>query len=243
MPERRAILWTGGFDSTWLVVDALLAGDRVDAVTWRGNGTIPEHGWQKVDNEDAARRRIVHALPPELRRGLREVVEDGSGRRDRLGVARRWLALEGERLRLHREMAEATLDWWLRPENWTAARDYAARCRLRFSEQSPMVGAAAIAHGRPVEAAYVAGDDLAHAAQAPTREVLAACGVSLPLVERGLRKVDLLADARRRGFADLLALTWSCEGPTSEPVRVEPCGECPSCLHRLLPATGTAQRG
>lgn len=65
----RQILWTGGFDSTYLVVDALLAGDHVRAITWRGWG-MNDESWQKLQNEDEARRRIVAALPIELRRRL-----------------------------------------------------------------------------------------------------------------------------------------------------------------------------
>lgn len=71
--DRRSILWTGGFDSTALVVDALVEGYAVDAYVWRGYGMQP--GWQKVDNEDAARDRIHHGLPSDLRQRLTQHVE------------------------------------------------------------------------------------------------------------------------------------------------------------------------
>jgi len=72
----RRILWTGGFDSTWLVVDALLDGYRVEAPVWRGVG-VGIGSWQKPANEDEARRRILHALPPDLQSRLRSVAIDG----------------------------------------------------------------------------------------------------------------------------------------------------------------------
>lgn len=69
----RTILWSGGFDSTWLVVDALLREPgKVRTVTWR-----PERddSWQKFQNEDAARRRIESSLTKSMRSRLVQHVE------------------------------------------------------------------------------------------------------------------------------------------------------------------------
>lgn len=61
----RTILWTGGFDSTYLVVDALLAGDTVAAITWTDSGRL-RVPVAKANNEAEARARIVDLLPAEL---------------------------------------------------------------------------------------------------------------------------------------------------------------------------------
>lgn len=68
---KRRILWTGGFDSTWLVIDALLSGAQVETVTLRGLTQ-----YQKTPNEDAARARIQHGLPGTLRSRLFSQVYD-----------------------------------------------------------------------------------------------------------------------------------------------------------------------
>jgi 7-cyano-7-deazaguanine synthase in queuosine biosynthesis len=62
------ILWSGGFDSTYLVLRALQAGQRVEPVyAWQ------EIDWQKQINEQEAIARVRHALPAELRRELLEI--------------------------------------------------------------------------------------------------------------------------------------------------------------------------
>ncbi len=68
---HRRILWSGGFDSTFLVIDALLAGHHVEA--------IRSDGWQDVHKsvkENIARLRVAAALPAELRRHLDEREEN-----------------------------------------------------------------------------------------------------------------------------------------------------------------------
>lgn len=190
--EPRRILWTGGFDSTWLVVDALLDGYRVDAVVWRGYGMQP--GWQKVDNEDEARRRITWELPGDLQRRLRERAEADYG--------------------------------FLYPHVRAVWEELHERQPV-FSAQNMILAALPKLVG-PSEAAFVS-DDWEHDS-AVQREVLRREGVSTPIADRSKRA--LLADAGRRGFNDLLAVTWSCEA-TSEYTGPVPCGECEPCRHRL----------
>lgn len=195
MPESRRILWSGGFDSTWLVVDALLAGARVEAVTWTGSGRLrPPSG--KAIQEEAARASIVEALPPALR--------------GRLGLAAGADAqLDGLIGPLWDELVAAQPGEWWSPQNYVLAA-------LPRS----------VGHA---EAGIVADDRTAR--QAGVLGVLAREGVSTPIVARG--KADLLADARARGFEDLLALTWSCEAPDHAAL-LAPCGRCEACLARIV---------
>ncbi len=63
MPMR--VLWSGGFDSTYLVLSLLAQGERVRAIY-----LTQDLAWQKQLRETEARRRILAALPPELRAHL-----------------------------------------------------------------------------------------------------------------------------------------------------------------------------
>lgn len=66
-PFRLRLLWSGGFDSTALLLEYLRRGDRVKVVY------LPTHGgseWQKTRNEQDARTRILHALPDAYRARL-----------------------------------------------------------------------------------------------------------------------------------------------------------------------------
>jgi hypothetical protein len=65
-PKRR-ILWSGGVDSTYLLLSALQDGDRVEVAYAYMEDRCE---WQKTRHEIQARHRIVHAIPAELRRRL-----------------------------------------------------------------------------------------------------------------------------------------------------------------------------
>ena len=84
---RKQVLWSGGFDSTYLLVSQLKAGERVEAVYITQN-----LGWQKQAREIEARQRIVHALPPELRARLKVHQPDQLGQE----VWARWYTLNAD---------------------------------------------------------------------------------------------------------------------------------------------------
>jgi 7-cyano-7-deazaguanine synthase in queuosine biosynthesis len=206
LAPRRTILWTGGFDSTWLVVDSLLRGEAVRAVAWLGGSryVLPR---DKARNEAAARARIEHALPAALARRL-DVEVHRDNQVDGEAMSAVWNEL-----------------WGAAPGVW-------------WSPQNAILGMLPAVLGGPVAAGLVADDPTA--AQAGVLRVLREHGVELPIVER--RKAELLDDARARGFDELLALTWSCEG--SGPLAsTTGCGECGPCRERILPAAGYWSRG
>ena len=63
---RTKILWSGGgFDSTYLLIRRLMAGDRCEAVYM-----AMAIDWQKQQRELAAQERVLHALPQSLRSRL-----------------------------------------------------------------------------------------------------------------------------------------------------------------------------
>lgn len=86
-----------------------------------------------------------------------------------------------------------------------------------------------------IETGHVADDDSVQ--RTVVRAFLERAGLQLPLAR--LTKRRLLADATRRGFAHLLALTWTCDGLWDES-DVWPCGRCESCQHRIIPAVALA---
>jgi hypothetical protein len=49
-----------------------------------------------------------------------------------------------------------------------------------------------------------------------------------------LRKTDLLQRARQHGLMEILSHTWFCHRPVGvDPKRAKPCGTCNTCLHRI----------
>lgn len=97
-----------------------------------------------------------------------------------------------------------------------------------FSPQNYVLAALPSVAGHGLEVGVVA-DDTTTAATVGVRPIMEREGLLFTIAHR--TKTDLLADAARRGFAHLLALTWSCEGVTAEP-----CGVCEPCTLRVLPA-------
>lgn len=61
----RRVFWTGGFDSTFRVLDLLRRGERVEALY-----LLDDPHWNKRVQEVDARERIARAIPAELRRNL-----------------------------------------------------------------------------------------------------------------------------------------------------------------------------
>lgn len=194
---HRRILWSGGFDSTYLVVDALVAGHHVEA--------IRSDGWQDVHKavkENIARLRIVAALPAELRAHLDEREENHTA----FIFPNIWQA--------HDELTAAVGGDWTSAQNgvlFLMPEIVGPRCEVGIVKDDNTAGQPAVL------------------------SVLNLRGLDFPLVER--TKADLWEDARRRGFDDLLAMTWSCEGPGDRGVlglMAEPCGECTPCRLRII---------
>lgn len=223
---NRRILWTGGFDSTWLIVDALLAGDRIEAVTYRSAyvGHIGDpRGWQKAHNEDEARRRILHALPSSLRDRLGFAVIDEAGRH----LPRDVFHEPWYRLKEHAPFNARRYALW-QDEHW----EYYDM----WPDQDWLVGCVPGLIGGALETGYIGGDSLFQPGKTFRADALGSLGLTFPL--RNHTKPELLADARARGFAELLDLTWSCE--SNDPARTEPCGKCTPCKLRIIPSIGRA---
>lgn len=197
----RSILWTGGFDSTWLVVDALLRGERVDAFT--------STGWNaphKAVREMVARERIKQTLPAQLRRHLWHVEECHAD-----------VAIERRAKQTWAEMLT------VEPAG--------------TSPQNQILALLPAVIGRPVlDTGHVKDDPTTN--QVAVRAILERHGIRMPLAH--VTKVELLADARRRGFDNVLDLTWSCEGPLDRDdgpgLTGPPCGECEPCRMRIMAA-------
>lgn len=68
VPSRRRILWSGGFDSTALVLEGLARGDRIEPVY-----IDHDNGWKKDRYQMAAIARVIVALPEGLRARLTPV--------------------------------------------------------------------------------------------------------------------------------------------------------------------------
>lgn len=237
----RRILWTGGFDSTWLLIDALLSGDRVEAVTYR-SAWIGHRGWQKVANEDEARRRILWSLPTSLRERVGfAVIEEPGYRLPRDVFHEPW-----NRLREHSPFNATRYYLLTRAEDGHIEAPDGQRYVFEewdmWADQDWVVGAVPALLDTslpvPVETGYVAGDSLFKPARRFRADALASLGLGFPLRHR--TKQDLLADATRRGFAHLLALTWSCEALDYDRRRTEPCGRCTPCKLRIIGSRGLA---
>lgn len=179
---RRQVFWSGGFDSTALVLEHLRAGHHVvPFVIDMDPGDGPE--WQKTRNERDARERIRANLPTELQRHLDQ---EQLVTTDHL-VTRHY--------RLEYELWERQIGHWQPGADPTRNR------------QLPMLVLAAGEIGGRVDAGFVATDralrDQAH------QEVLANA-VDVPMGQ--WTKFDIWLRAVRYGYAARLRQTWSCEG-------------------------------
>lgn len=201
VPPRR-VLWTGGFDSTALVLETLRT-ERGRVEPYAIEFTYPNMEWQKARREADARDRIRAALPP--------------------GMAAR---LEPDQVipffPEHADRAAAVFDaiWSMR----TAAG--------LSGWHSPQVSGLVVVaeHVAGLAAGYVAGDS---ALEDPfTRRELVR-RLALPFAH--VSKRALLEQAHRAGYADVLDLTWSCEGDDWDAVD-GPCGNCLPCRSRIIPA-------
>lgn len=189
----RKILWSGGFDSTALVVDALRRGEKVEPYY-----VVTSEHWQKQIREREAIGRILAALPPEMRR---LVVKEPT---------------EAPSLR----------------EVWTGFCEVDAEFRQRtagwFSQQAAYMAAAADQIGGEIEMALVQGD---HALAEPELAILREHRVTTPIA--GITKSELLWNAERDGYADLLRMTWTCEAQNQD-ARLAACGVCEPCRRRII---------
>ncbi len=124
------LLWSGGFDSTFRLLERLYVGDRVEVVYVNQGGD-----WQKQRREQEARRRLLAALPLGWRARVLIDPEDAKGRPPVLmadgSIAGRYADLELEAQRRY-------------PDG--------------YSPQLPLLCAVADVLG-PVEACFVQGDE------------------------------------------------------------------------------------
>jgi hypothetical protein len=186
------VLWSGGFDSTFLVLELLREGRLVCPVVMADDPT-----WNKRRQEGAARRYVADLLPADWRAKLapEEVVP---------------FAAFQSRMTIREQEAHG--------EAWD------------FSPQTPALAAVADLAG-PLLAGYVAEDD---AVRGGSVTLLHRAGVATPL--QGWTKLDLVAQAERRGWLPILDRTWSCEEASGR----TPCGWCVPCLLRVRPVKAAA---
>lgn len=193
-PRRRRMLWSGGFDSTAMLVRALRAGDHVEA-----HYIVDDPTWWKRKNEVEARERILAALPAHLR-GLLTLapLEDTS----RQIVAARY---EEHHYRWYRHVWEAGFDWRSAPP------------------AMGLFSAAAAVLGPGLEIGITGCDEgtFGGGYRAMADTFRAQAGLVQPL--GSLTKLDLLAEARAEGWEHLLLETWTCDEDVRIPCGVCGC--------------------
>jgi hypothetical protein len=183
----ETVLWSGGFDSTALVLERLRRGETVRPVYMAQRAR-----WQKQIRERDAMDRIRSAIAePRLLR----LVE--------------WPAFNTSIEPHVRALDE------LNGGDWTTVQNAA------LAAVADDVG--------PIAAALVADDYTA--TQRPVVGYLRRHRVALPVIASTKR--DVLRVARDHGYAELLELTWSCEGRNTES-RGLACGRCEPCRHRIV---------
>ncbi len=212
----REVLWSGGFDSTALVLQALHAGDAVRPIVLEAG----EVEWQKLRRERRARERIRETMPAEFRarlwpdRFIRQ--EPIFSRIDalHLDADRRLqtIAACGCRPVLRADVAEYPDGFpWVSRQN---------ALLLAFAELWP-----------GVEAGFVESDQTF---RCPVYGDRIRAAFRLPLADWS--KAELLAWAESAGLRRLLDLTWTCEADNAD-AAAGPCGACDPCRARIIPAT------
>lgn len=210
--SHRRICWSGGFDSTLLVLSALMRGDTVTPIL----APMGPEDWQKTRRERAARDYLRVHLPPGLRSRLHPAADITADTHTRQSPLQR------------------DYDHFL-DELATRRHDVGLSLQDGYNAQIPMLLAVAQAASptpQVIEAAFVSTDV---SLQDPATFSLLSERIQLPF--QHVSKAELLA--QHPALYDLLLRTWSCEahitdGPLQN--RLSPCGQCDPCLARIIPA-------
>jgi len=218
---ERHIFWTGGYDSTWRILQALLVDKHVVLPIYLG-GTI--------DNFDGKLKRRSANFELSAMQSIRDEVErsfpSASARLQQLVVV--------EDVFPGKEVADAM--------NKLKANDMVRRSRCQYGACAQLT----CTIRTPVDVSVVEGDFLWHSLlphlecqddewlvsdealeQMPELSIFR--WLRFPLVKYS--KESMLEEATRMGFDHLLQKTWTCWYPLQNG---DPCGRCDMCKHRIL---------
>lgn len=220
---ERHVFWTGGYDSTWSILHALLVEECC---------VLPIYLVGTIDNFESARhKRCSKDFELSAMQAIRgEIERCFPAASTRL---RKLLVVEG--VDLSKEVA--------RSMNRLKAKDMVRRRRCQYGACAQL----ACTYGMPVDVSVVEGDFLwqnlrPHLENSKDNEWLLSQKAfdqmpelyifrwfRFPLVRHS--KESILEEATQRGFAHLLQMTWTCWYPRKNG---EQCGECGMCKHRIL---------
>jgi hypothetical protein len=221
-PGDRHVFWTGGYDSTWQILKALLKeGRSVLPIYLSGtidNYEVNAHKRRSKDFELAA----MHAIRSEIMRCWPEA---------------------GGRLRKLVVVQEVYLDKEVTCHmSKLKAQDMVRRRRCQYGTMAQLT----CNISTPVDVSIVQGDFLwntlhEHLEQIDSEWLLSQAAVEQKpelAIFRWLRfplfaysKESILQEARERGYEQIMHMTWTCWYPRRNG---EQCGKCAMCKHRIL---------
>jgi hypothetical protein len=233
LSKTISLFWTGGFDSTYRLIDLLLSGFAVEPIYVTKN----IDGRQSIGRERktmADLRNAIVSTFPEQQNNFRKTVEVNevlipetiSGYIKRIGFGGK-----------------------SKTTQWSVDNGFANRVGqpARLGKQYAYLAVLSLLHPRPIEVCVIKGDRAAEYFGdkvigmginqrvdpvffiRPLREpVIIFRKFRLPIID--MSKADMYRDAEQRGFLRLLEQTWTCWKPVKESDL--PCGKCPTCKHR-----------
>lgn len=229
-----SIFWTGGFDSTYRLIDLLLSGYTVE----------PIYIAKRIDGRFSIQRE--HYTMKKLRNEIIKTFPH---------VKKAFLStVEVRNVFIPETLAELVKDIGFSGKNkateWSVENGYARHAGqvAQLGKQYLYLGLVSLMHHRPIEMSItnspgrtttffkpITGEGRRKRIdpavfQAPENEPRSLFrNIRFPIID--MSKLDMYKDAERKGYVHLLYNTWSCWGKTD--VRYgEPCGECRNCQKR-----------
>lgn len=228
-----SLFWTGGFDSTYRLIDLLLSGYVVEPMYVTKN----IDGRQSLGRERKAmanlRNAIISAFPEQQNNFWKTqevsealIPETISGYIKRIGFGGK-----------------------SKTTQWSVENGYAIRVGqpARLGKQYAYLAVLSLLHPRPIEVCVIKGDraaeyfvgkvtgkginrrvDPVFFSASRSEPMVIFRKFRFPLID--MSKADMYRDAKERGFLSLLEQTWTCWKPVKGSEL--PCGKCPTCKHR-----------
>jgi len=221
-PMRVDMLWTGGWDSTFRLLDVVHRAD-VTVQPWYVVDPLRPSADHEQRAMDDLRARFAAQRPDLAARILPTVLYPRADIPEMPEVTALWDAIRA------RDRIGKQYDWLSR----LARHEGLTRLEIGIQGAPDSGWAFTLAkNGRRVETAYGPVLELVEKPEPPEYELFRPFVFSLVSTV----KLEMLADAERAGFAPLLEYTWFC----AEPRGAHACGTCHPCQQAL--AQGMSRR-
>lgn len=228
-----SLFWTGGFDSTYRLIDLLLKGYTVETIYLTKN--IDGRRSSQRERETMGKLRLsITEILPEVAENLLETVEVSD-------------VIIPETI--SKFVKDVGFSGQPKATEWAVKMGYAHYVGqpINLGKQYAFLAILSMIHPRPIEVCVIKGDraekffkdkvlgegihkriDPSYFSDPKYEFLVIFRNFRLPVIN--MSKADMYRDARQRGFLDLLNQTWTCWKPVKG--SNAPCGKCPTCKHR-----------